>query len=112
MYFLDGRRDRRRDASTRAMDPDHKYYHYICDSLDGRDRGATPRAGPADVNRGLSAGLCRVSVQVRGQMLTGARLDVGPRADARSRLLGELAAAPARKGYGCLLYTSPSPRDS
>src|SRR5438045_349897 len=33
-------------------------------------------------------------------MLTGARLDVGPRADARSRLLGELAAAPARKGYG------------
>jgi RNA polymerase sigma-70 factor, ECF subfamily len=25
---------------------------------------------------------------------------VGPRADARSRLLGELAAAPARKGYG------------
>src|SRR3977135_2247142 len=33
-------------------------------------------------------------------MLTGARLDVGQRADARSRLLGELAAAPARKGYG------------
>src|SRR5438067_1701641 len=33
-------------------------------------------------------------------MLTGARLDVGPRADARSRLLGELAAAPSRKGYG------------
>src|SRR3982751_144236 len=33
-------------------------------------------------------------------MLTGARLDVGPRADARSRLLGDLAAAPARKGYG------------
>ena len=33
-------------------------------------------------------------------MLTGAQLDVGARADARSRLLGELAAAPARKGYG------------
>jgi RNA polymerase sigma-70 factor (ECF subfamily) len=33
-------------------------------------------------------------------MLTGARLDVVSRADARSRLLGELAAAPARKGYG------------
>src|SRR5215510_1423122 len=33
-------------------------------------------------------------------MLTGARLDVASRADARSRLLGELAAAPARKGYG------------
>src|SRR3977135_1129204 len=33
-------------------------------------------------------------------MLTGARLDVGPRADARSRLISELAAAPARKGYG------------
>ena len=28
------------------------------------------------------------------------RLDVGTRADARSRLLGELAGAPARKGYG------------
>jgi len=24
MYFLDGRRDRRRDASTRAMGADHK----------------------------------------------------------------------------------------
>jgi len=33
-------------------------------------------------------------------MLTGARVEVGPRADARSRLLGELAATPARKGYG------------
>src|SRR3954468_12094378 len=33
-------------------------------------------------------------------MLTGARLDVGQRPDARSRLLSELAAAPARKGYG------------
>src|SRR6185295_9333661 len=33
-------------------------------------------------------------------MLTGARLDVGQRADARSRLLSDLAAAPARKGYG------------
>ena len=31
---------------------------------------------------------------------TGVRLDVGTRADARSRLLGELAGAPARKGYG------------
>jgi len=31
---------------------------------------------------------------------TGARLDVGSRVDARSRLLAELAAAPARKGYG------------
>ena len=31
---------------------------------------------------------------------TGARVDVGSRADARSRLLAELAAAPARKGYG------------
>ena len=30
---------------------------------------------------------------------TGARLDVATRADARSRLLAELAAAPARKGY-------------
>src|SRR3954452_24540520 len=33
-------------------------------------------------------------------MLTGARLDVGQRADARSRLLADLAAVPARKGYG------------
>ncbi len=33
-------------------------------------------------------------------MLTGARLDVASRADARGRLLAELAAAPARKGYG------------
>src|SRR5499427_6656380 len=33
-------------------------------------------------------------------LTTGARLDVASRADARSRLLGELAAAPARKGYG------------
>jgi RNA polymerase sigma-70 factor (ECF subfamily) len=31
---------------------------------------------------------------------TGARLDVATRADARSRLLGELAGVPARKGYG------------
>jgi RNA polymerase sigma-70 factor, ECF subfamily len=31
---------------------------------------------------------------------TGARIDVADRADARGRLLGELAAAPARKGYG------------
>src|SRR3954465_10260202 len=31
---------------------------------------------------------------------TGVRLDVGTRADARSRLLGELAGTPARKGYG------------
>src|SRR4051812_31640668 len=31
---------------------------------------------------------------------SGARLDVASRADARGRLLGELAAAPARKGYG------------
>ena len=30
----------------------------------------------------------------------GARLDVASRADARGRLLSELAAAPARKGYG------------
>src|SRR5207248_4473564 len=56
--------------------------------------------GRQDVNRATPLGLCGVSVQVRGQMLTGAHLDVGPRADARSRLLGELAAAPARKGYG------------
>src|SRR5215470_16596699 len=33
-------------------------------------------------------------------MLTGARLDVGQRPDARSRLLSELAGNPARKGYG------------
>src|SRR3954447_5100767 len=33
-------------------------------------------------------------------MLIGARLDVASRADARGRLLAELAAAPARKGYG------------
>src|SRR5262252_2818380 len=33
-------------------------------------------------------------------MLTGARLDVASRSDARSRLLAELAGAPARKGYG------------
>ena len=33
-------------------------------------------------------------------LTTGARLDVASRADARSRLLAELAAAPARKGYG------------
>lgn len=33
-------------------------------------------------------------------LTTGARLDVASRADARSRLLGELAGAPARKGYG------------
>ena len=31
---------------------------------------------------------------------TGARVDVASRADARSRLLAELAASPARKGYG------------
>lgn len=31
---------------------------------------------------------------------TGARIDVASRADARSRLLAELAASPARKGYG------------
>ena len=31
---------------------------------------------------------------------TGARLDVASRADARSRLLAELATSPARKGYG------------
>src|SRR4029453_16345485 len=61
-------------------------------------RKRTPK--PADVNRATPPGLCRVGVQVQGQMLTGARLDGGPRADARSRLLGELAAAPARKGYG------------
>lgn len=33
-------------------------------------------------------------------LTTGARLDVESRADAKSRLLAELAAAPARKGYG------------
>ena len=33
-------------------------------------------------------------------LTTGARLDVASRADARSRLLAELATAPARKGYG------------
>jgi RNA polymerase sigma-70 factor (ECF subfamily) len=33
-------------------------------------------------------------------LTTGARLDVASRADARGRLLSELAAAPARKGYG------------
>jgi RNA polymerase sigma-70 factor, ECF subfamily len=33
-------------------------------------------------------------------LTTGARLDVGSRTDARSRLLAELAATPARKGYG------------
>src|SRR6476469_10901434 len=33
-------------------------------------------------------------------MLTGARLDVASRADARGCLLSELASAPARKGYG------------
>lgn len=33
-------------------------------------------------------------------LTTGARVDVATRADARSRLLAELAAAPARKGYG------------
>lgn len=33
-------------------------------------------------------------------LTTGARLDVPSRADARSRLLAELAATPARKGYG------------
>src|SRR5262245_38361003 len=59
-----------------------------------------PVACREDVNRAIRPRLYTVSVQVRGQMLTGARLDVGPRADARSRLLGELAAAPARKGYG------------
>src|SRR6478672_4153628 len=32
-------------------------------------------------------------------LTTGARLDVASRADARSRLLSELAAAPAKKGY-------------
>lgn len=31
---------------------------------------------------------------------TGARIDVSTRADARGRLLAELAAGPARKGYG------------
>jgi RNA polymerase sigma-70 factor (ECF subfamily) len=33
-------------------------------------------------------------------LITGARVDVASRADARSRLLAELAAVPARKGYG------------
>src|SRR5882762_6674654 len=33
-------------------------------------------------------------------LTTGARVDVASRADARSRLLAELAANPARKGYG------------
>jgi RNA polymerase sigma-70 factor (ECF subfamily) len=33
-------------------------------------------------------------------LTTGARVDVATRADARSRLLAELAATPARKGYG------------
>jgi len=33
-------------------------------------------------------------------LTTGARLDVASRADARSRLLAELAASPARKAYG------------
>lgn len=33
-------------------------------------------------------------------LTTGARLDVASRTDARSRLLSELAGAPARKGYG------------
>jgi RNA polymerase sigma-70 factor, ECF subfamily len=33
-------------------------------------------------------------------LTTGARLDVASRTDARSRLLSELAQAPARKGYG------------
>jgi RNA polymerase sigma-70 factor (ECF subfamily) len=33
-------------------------------------------------------------------LTTGARLDVVSRTDARSRLLAELAGAPARKGYG------------
>lgn len=33
-------------------------------------------------------------------LTTGASVDVASRADARSRLLAELAAAPARKGYG------------
>src|SRR5215510_13922486 len=32
-------------------------------------------------------------------LTTGARVDVASRADARSRLLAELAATPARKGY-------------
>lgn len=33
-------------------------------------------------------------------LTTGARLDVASRADARGRLLSELAGAPARRGYG------------
>src|SRR5882762_4722214 len=33
-------------------------------------------------------------------LTTGARIDVTSRADARSRLLSELAGKPARKGYG------------
>ncbi len=33
-------------------------------------------------------------------LTTGARIDVASRADARSRLLSELAGAPAKKGYG------------
>src|SRR5262245_10404109 len=47
-------------------------------------------------------GSYRSAVQVRSSMslTTGARLDVASRADARSRLLAELAANPARKGYG------------
>src|SRR5205085_11492956 len=53
-------------------------------------------------HRGARSGLLLGSVQVRGHMSlsSGARLDVASRADARGRLLGELAAAPARKGYG------------
>ena len=39
------------------------------------------------------------SPAVRNMTLTGARLDVASRSDARGRLLSELAGTPARKGY-------------
>jgi RNA polymerase sigma-70 factor, ECF subfamily len=61
------------------------------------------RDGLKHVNQGAAPGLLHVSVQVRSFMsLTtgGASVDIASRADARSRLLAELAAQPARKGYG------------
>src|SRR5579883_2337625 len=57
---------------------------------------------PRRVHRSLASRLLSFSVQARGPMAlsTGARLDMATTPDARSRLLGELAGAPARKAYG------------
>src|SRR5687767_202791 len=63
------------------------------------DRILAPRSRrlPNVNQRGTSRLLVR---SVDMTLTTGARVDVASRADAKSRLLAELAATPARKGYG------------